>query len=103
MLLGLGLHRHLVRVIAEVGDANCFAGIAVPVKGGRGSAMSDDKGEFSIRPSSRVAGLIISSINYETQELSLMAGTDTLVQMQARVIALSDVTVLHTGYQQQNN
>src|ERR1700728_1720193 len=45
------------------------------------------------------AGLVLSSINYEPQELRMMAGKDTVVQMRARVSALSDVSVVYTGYQ----
>ena len=74
-------------------------GATVMVKGTSISAISNENGEFSIRLRSYQAGLVISSINYETQELRLQTGTDTLVQMKQRVAEMSDVTVLHTGYQ----
>jgi TonB-linked SusC/RagA family outer membrane protein len=74
-------------------------GVTIMVKGTRVSATSNENGEFSIRLSELEAGLVISSVNYETQELKMMAGKDTIVQMRPRVIALSEVSVYHTGYQ----
>ncbi len=85
------------RIVNEKNEP--IPGATVTIKGGRESAMSDEKGEFSIRLKGPEAGLVISSINYETEELKAVAGIDTLVQMKTKVMALSDVTVLHTGYQ----
>jgi TonB-linked SusC/RagA family outer membrane protein len=74
-------------------------GATIVIKGSRVSAMSNENGEFSIRLKELEAGLVISSVNYETRELKIMAGKDTVVQMKPRIAALNDVSVLHTGYQ----
>ncbi len=74
-------------------------GATIVIKGTRVSAMSNENGEFSIRLKELEAGLVISSVNYETRELKIMAGKDTVVQMKTRIAALSDVSVVHTGYQ----
>jgi len=74
-------------------------GATITLKGGSQSSMSNENGEFSIRLRSYEAGLVISSVNYETQELRLPAGIDTVVQMKQKIAALSDITVFHTGYE----
>jgi TonB-linked SusC/RagA family outer membrane protein len=76
-----------------------IAGATITIKGSSVSAMSNENGDFTIRLRNYEAGLVISSVNYETQELRLPEGADTLVQLKTKIISLTDVTVLHNGYQ----
>jgi TonB-linked SusC/RagA family outer membrane protein len=76
-----------------------IVGATIQIKGTKTFVQSNENGEFNIPMDSTRATLVIGSINYERAELTLGAGRDTVVELKERVIALSGVTVLHTGYQ----
>ena len=91
-----------VVIRGRVVDANnvAVARVTVQVKGDAGaSAATDDNGEFRI--STRVPDplIVFSSVNYERQELRVREGKELLVQLVDKVNELTDIVVLHTGFQ----
>ncbi len=85
------------RLINARGEA--VAGATIQIKGSKSFVESNDNGEFTIPVGRMEAILVVGSVNYEKQELRLVAGKDTVVRLKERVIALSGVSVMHTGYQ----
>ena len=74
--------------------------VTIQVSGDAMAAVAtDDYGEFRIRTHVAEPLLIFSSINYETQEIRAKEGKEVVVQMKDKINELSDVVVLHTGFQ----
>lgn len=75
-------------------------GVTVLVRGElSAAAITKVNGEFSIRIRFADDQLLISSVNYEPQELRPEEGKDMVIYLKERVGELSDVVVVHNGYQ----
>ncbi|MBS1663903.1 MAG: TonB-dependent receptor plug domain-containing protein, partial [Bacteroidetes bacterium] len=74
-------------------------GATILVKGELGVAtVTKVNGEFSVNVRFADDRLLVSSVNYEPQELDLVEGKDVVVYLHERVSELADVVVLHDGY-----
>ena len=77
-----------------------LAGVTIIVKGdGAATGFSRDNGEFAVHTRTADPWLIVSSVNYETQELRPVDGAVPDIHLKERIGELSDVVVVHTGYQ----
>ena len=76
-----------------------LAGVTIVIRGEGATTISGEDGKFTIRTYADDPLLVLSSVNYEMLELRPKAGNDVRVQLQAKVNELTDVVVLHTGYQ----
>jgi len=79
-------------------------GVTIVIRGegggeGSATAVSGEDGKFTIRTNAADPRLVFSSVNYETQIVRSKAGDDLRVQLQEKVNELTDVVILHTGYQ----
>ena len=75
--------------------------VTVQVRGDPASAVAtEDNGGFRIKTHEAEPVLIISSVNYETQEVRAKEGKEVIVQLKEKINELSDVVVLYTGFQQ---
>lgn len=75
--------------------------VTVQVRGDPASAVAtEDNGGFRIKTHEAEPLLIISSVNYETQEVRAKEGKEVIVQLKEKINELSDVVVLYTGFQQ---
>jgi TonB-dependent starch-binding outer membrane protein SusC len=75
------------------------SGVTVYVVG-RGGTISNERGEFTYHVHYADSKLVLSSIAYESQTLSLPPpGEEMLVVMHSRIGALAEAVVVHTGYQ----
>jgi len=80
-----------------------MAGVTVLVRGESGAAaITKENGEFIIRTHYADDRLLFSSVNYEPQELKAEEGRDVVVMLKEKVGELSDVVVVHNGYQDKN-
>jgi len=74
--------------------------ITVQVKGEVTSTVAtNDNGEFRIATHEAEPVLVITSVNYETQEIRPKDRKDLVVQLKDKINELSDVVVLYTGFQ----
>jgi len=83
-------------------------GTTIAVEGGHPSdaVSSSEGGEFRIHIHYADTRLLISNVNYETQELLPEDGKDLTVLLKERIVELIDVSVtasMHTGYQDVKN
>jgi TonB-linked SusC/RagA family outer membrane protein len=75
--------------------------ITVQVRGDPATAVAtEDNGAFRINTREAEPMLIVSSVNYETQEIRAKRGKEMVVQLKEKINELSDVVVLYTGFQQ---
>lgn len=75
-------------------------GVTILVRGEiSAAAISDVNGAFTIHTHYADDRLLISSVNYESQELKPEEGKNLIIFLKERVGELSDVVVLHNGYQ----
>jgi TonB-linked SusC/RagA family outer membrane protein len=74
--------------------------VTVQVSGDANAAVAtDDYGAFRINTHVAEPLLIFSSVNYETQETRAKGGKEVVIQLKDKINELSDVVVLHTGFQ----
>lgn len=74
--------------------------VTVQVKGDAGAAAAtDDNGSFRIRTRVAEPLVVFSSVNYEQREIRVSGGKELLVQLLDKANELSDIVVLHTGFQ----
>ena len=66
------------------------------------AAITKINGEFSIRTRFADDKLLISSVNYESQELQPDESQDMMIILREREVLLNDVTVVNNGYQEKN-
>lgn len=86
------------RVVNEKNEP--LEGATIIVKGdGAVATSSKDNGEFTVHIRHANTRLIISSVNYETQELQPGEAKELTVQLKEKIGEMSDVVVVHTGYQ----
>ena len=86
----------------RVVDANNepLSRVTVQVRGDAGAAVAtDDYGEFRINTHLAEPNLIVSSVNYETQEVRARQGKEVVVQLKDKVGELHEFVELHTGFQ----
>jgi TonB-linked SusC/RagA family outer membrane protein len=77
-----------------------LSGVTILLQNGSASAVTRDNGEFTIRTHYTNSRLLISSVNYQSQELLQPEDErDLEVHLTSRISELADVTVVHTGYQ----
>lgn len=78
-------------------------GVTILVRGElSAAAVTKENGEFSIRTRFADDKLLISSVNYESQELRPDDSKDMIIYLRGRVGELSDVVVVNTGYQEKS-
>lgn len=71
-------------------------GVSVAVKNGKTGTATDAEGKFSLNvPPGTV--LVLSSVNYETAEVTVDARTDYRVTLKAKASSLSDVVIVGYG------
>ncbi|HLI93477.1 MAG TPA: TonB-dependent receptor plug domain-containing protein, partial [Puia sp.] len=76
------------------------AGVTVSINGSyRNIVATNDSGEFRIAAPGPACVLTFTSVNYESQEVKGVRGRRLVVQLKDRVNELSDVVVVHTGFQ----
>src|ERR1700677_3542755 len=74
--------------------------VTVQVRGDTTAVVAtDDYGQFRINTHMAEPLLIFSSVNYETREIRAKEGREVIVGLKDRVNELSDVIVMHTGFQ----
>jgi TonB-linked SusC/RagA family outer membrane protein len=74
--------------------------VTVQVRGDVAATVAtDDNGGFRISTHEAEPLLIVSSVNYETQELRVRPGKELVVQLTQRISELGGVVVLYTGFQ----
>lgn len=74
--------------------------VTVQVKGDVTSTVAtNDNGEFRIETHEAEPVLVVTSVNYESQEVRPKDRKDIVVQLKDKVNELSDVVVLYTGFQ----
>ncbi|HMH20301.1 MAG TPA: SusC/RagA family TonB-linked outer membrane protein [Puia sp.] len=73
----------------------------IQLSGTNRSVISNDSGKFSIRAPDKNAVLLISSVNFEAQELRIAGGgKSAIIHLKEKIGELSDVAVvINTGYQ----
>jgi TonB-linked SusC/RagA family outer membrane protein len=77
-----------------------LAGATIQLKGSEKVAVAtNDSGEFRIEAHGAEPVLIVSSVNYESQEIRPRQEKELLIQLSDRENELSDVVVVHTGFQ----
>src|SRR5260221_8341393 len=75
-------------------------GVTVLVRGEMSAAaITRVNGEFSMRMRYADDRLLISSVNYESQQLQPEEGKDMVIYLKERVGELKDVVIVHNGYQ----
>jgi TonB-linked SusC/RagA family outer membrane protein len=85
------------RVVANENGAG-LAGASVSVKGATKGVVTDADGNFSINaPTKSGAVLVISTIGYATQEITITNTTGLLVKMISETKALDDIVVIGYG------
>ncbi len=86
------------RVTTETGEP--ASGVTVTVKGTGKATATNSKGEFILEAVDEQAILVVSSVNFRTQEVKLNGKTSISIQVKTKVSSLGDVTVsVNTGYQ----
>src|SRR5687767_1794560 len=83
------------QIINEQGEP--VAGATVIVKGTNKGAFSNEKGQFIIRDVEPNAILIVSSVGYQIQEISLQGRASILVQLMIAVNILDETVVIAYG------
>ena len=81
LLFALGAQAQIRTVTGKVTDAkdgSPLVGASVTVKGGSKGVVTDLNGAFSIKVSGSVKTLVVSSVGYKAQELSLDGGISGL-------------------------
>jgi len=66
------------------------------------TAFTDELGGFSIFLSKQDTSIVISSVSYDTKEVSYSGQTEVKVEVKAKVVELAEASVVgtaHTGYQ----
>src|SRR4051794_22027824 len=86
-------------IIRDVGGKP-LSGATIAVKGGTQTAVTDDKGTFSIAVPDNNSVLVISYVGFTTQELSVGTGNNFDVSLQPNFAELNQVVVV--GYGTQN-
>ncbi|WP_316817627.1 TonB-dependent receptor [Pedobacter nyackensis] len=86
------------RVIDDAGLA--IPGVSVKVKGTARATTTDEDGRFSLRDISENAILLISSVGYIAQEVSVGAKTELIVTLVSDVGSLNEVVVTALGNSQ---
>lgn len=76
-----------------------IANASVVVKGTTTGTNTDNDGNFSISVSSTAKSLVISSLNFQQQEVSITGKTSVAVSMRSSVESLNDVVVIAYGTQ----
>ncbi|QEC42317.1 TonB-linked SusC/RagA family outer membrane protein [Pseudobacter ginsenosidimutans] len=86
------------RITTESGEP--ASGVTVTVKGTDKGTATNGKGEFTLEGVNEQAVLIVSSVNFETQEVKVNGKNNILIVVKTKVSSLGDVTVsVNTGYQ----
>lgn len=107
LLFALGAQAQIRTVTGKVTDAkdgSPLVGASVTVKGGSKGVVTDLNGAFSIKVSGSVKTLVVSSVGYKAQELSLDGGISGLqVSLTAGSSDLNDVVVIGYGTAQKKD
>ncbi len=89
-----------VRGTVTDGGGKPLAGVTVKVKGKNTSAVTNEKGEFSVLVVLNQDVLLVSMIGYNPREVKVNSSTPLSVKLQIQQTDIEDVTVtVNTGYQ----
>lgn len=94
-----GLINLVGKITNEKGEG--VPGATVEIRGTSKMAVANDSGEFKIYGINASSNIIISSINYEQQEITLQGRDEVYVKLNKRIGELSDVVIVSSGYQDQ--
>ena len=85
-------------VITDSNDGSPLIGASVLVKGTKTGTITDFNGRFTLNMPSEKRVLVVSSVGYKTQEITLQAGQRTLqVVMKEDTEVLDEVVVVGYG------
>lgn len=85
------------RILNEEGDP--VAGATVYIKGSNIGTSTDENGGFLLRATGNRAVLIISSVGYETQEVSVSGSDPVLINLKRKDDTIDDIVVIGYGTQ----
>src|SRR5690606_15199383 len=80
-----------------------LSGVSIKIKGTNVSAITDDKGGYSISAASQNAVLVFSSIGYISQQVTVGARTNINVTLEEDISAIDEVVVVGYGTQKKVN
>src|SRR5690606_23762482 len=84
-------------------SGNAIAGATVTIKGTGLSTLSDEEGQFQLNVTSDNSLLVVSYLGYENQEVAVGAQTALTIALRPSVSSLSEVVVVGSGTQKQEN
>jgi TonB-linked SusC/RagA family outer membrane protein len=86
------------RIVNEQGEA--VPGATITVKGSTQQTSTNENGEFKLNGVKEIdLNIVVTSINYESEEVNWQGEPELNVQLKQRISELSKVQVLSTGYQ----
>src|ERR1044072_5225848 len=86
------------KIVNEQGDP--IPGATITVKGSNQQTSTNESGEFKLTEVNEIElNIVVTSINYESEEVSYQGEPELNVQLKQRINELDKVQVVSTGYQ----
>lgn len=86
------------KIVNEQGDP--IHGATITVKGSNQQTSTNENGEFKLTQVNEIdLNIVVTSINYESEEVSYQGEPELNVQLKQRISELDKVQVVSTGYQ----
>ena len=86
------------KIVNEQGDP--IHGATITVKGSNQQTSTNENGEFKLTQVNEIdLNIVVTSINYESEEVSYQGEPELNVQLKQRISELDKVQVISTGYQ----
>lgn len=86
------------KIVNEQGDP--IPGATITVKGSNQQTSTNEGGEFKLTEVNEIdLNIVVTSINYESEEISYQGEPELNVQLKQRISELDKVQVVSTGYQ----
>ena len=82
---------------------NPVGNVSVVVKGTTRGTTTNETGDFTINVSSSVTTLVLSSVNYATQEVDISSNTNPTIKLLPTTGSLNEVVVVAYGNQRKTN
>lgn len=95
MLISVAVYaqERTVSGVIKSGDGNALSGITVTVKGTRSGAVSNSKGEYSVKVPEGGTTLVFRSVGYKTQEIAIDDKTSIDIRMSVDAKLLDEIVV----------
>ncbi|HEX7905432.1 MAG TPA: SusC/RagA family TonB-linked outer membrane protein [Chitinophagaceae bacterium] len=96
-------HGRFLDIFGKITDTagNLLSGVYIKAKGTKNETATNENGEFSLKGVDERAILVITSVGYETQEISLNGRIEIFIQLRIKVTELAGVGVtVRNGYQE---